>query len=94
MGKKKLRSGETSKGIHGTTKSRSKNDPDYATRRILNQQKAWMLGKNVVLTIDNPNKKMDLGLMTYIIGVAKEKGILTISTKDCKGLLSIFLVKG
>mgnify|MGYP000512892126 CR=1 FL=1 len=34
----------------------SKNDPDYATRRILNQQKAWMLGKNVVLTIDNPNK--------------------------------------
>ena len=56
MGKKKLRSGETSKGIHGTTKSRSKTDPDYSTRRILNQQKAWMLGKNVVLTIDNPNK--------------------------------------
>lgn len=57
MGKGKKASGKnyTSKGIVGTTKSRSKNDPDYAARRMINQQKAWREGKNVVLTVPNPN---------------------------------------
>jgi hypothetical protein len=57
MGKGKKASGKNyvSKGIVGTTKSRSKNDPDYALRRLLNQQKAWREGRNVVLTVPNPN---------------------------------------
>ncbi len=55
MGKKKSRAQYVSKGIVGTTKSRSKKDADYASRRITNQLKAFMAGKNVVLTIPNPN---------------------------------------
>tara|TARA_B100000900_G_scaffold386062_1_gene376207 strand:- start:102 stop:335 length:234 start_codon:yes stop_codon:yes gene_type:complete len=56
MGKKKSRAQYVSKGIVGTTKSRSNKDADYAQRRITNQLKAFMAGKNVVLTIPNPNK--------------------------------------
>lgn len=58
MGKGKKSSGKNyvSKGIVGTTKSRSKKDADYASRRIMNQLNAYMAGKNVVLTIPNPNK--------------------------------------
>jgi len=55
MGKKKSGTSYISKGIVGTTKSRSKNDEDYATRRIMNQMQAFIKGKNVVLTIPNPN---------------------------------------
>ena len=56
MGKKKQRAQYVSKGIVGTTKSRNKNDPDYPARRMMNQLKAFQKGKNVVLTIENPNK--------------------------------------
>lgn len=57
MGKKKLRAKYVSKGEVGRAKkSRSRNDPDAAARRLINQQAAWRDGKNVVLTIENPNK--------------------------------------
>ena len=56
MGKKKQRAQYISKGIVGTTKSRSKRDPDYASRRLMNQFDAFLKGKNVVLTIENPDK--------------------------------------
>jgi hypothetical protein len=56
MGKKKSRAQYVSKGIVGTTKSRSKSDEDYKSRRAYNQMKAFIAGKNVVLTIPNPNK--------------------------------------
>ena len=56
VGKKKSRDKYTSKGIIGKTKSRSKNDEDYSALRLINQQAAWLAGKNVVLTIENPNK--------------------------------------
>ena len=57
MGKKRSRASQTSKGIHGgPMKSRSKLDADYAVRRIQNQLAAWKKGRNVVLTIENPNK--------------------------------------
>lgn len=57
MGKGKKSSGTSyvSKGIVGTTKSRSKQDPDYPALRMMNQLKAYQAGKNVVLTIPNPN---------------------------------------
>jgi hypothetical protein len=54
-GKKSSGKNYTSKGIVGTTKSRSKNDPGAAARRMMNQLKAFKEGKNVVLTIPNPN---------------------------------------
>ena len=56
LGKKKLRDKYISKGIVGTTKSRSRNDSDAKARRLRNQQEAWQQGKNVVLTVENPNK--------------------------------------
>lgn len=56
LGKKKSRDKYVSKGIVGTTKSRSRNDPDAKARRLRNQQEAWQQGKNVVLTVENPNK--------------------------------------
>ena len=57
MGKGKRSSGKNyvSKGIVGTTKSRSKQDADYPQRRMINQLRAYHAGKNVVLTIPNPN---------------------------------------
>ena len=62
MGKKKSRDKYTSKGIIGKTKSRSKNDEDYSALRLINQQAAWLAGKNVVLTIENPNKTKQTNL--------------------------------
>ena len=57
MAKKKSRDKYTSKGVVGKTmKSRSNSDDDYASRRLMNQQAAWQNGKNVVVTIQNPNK--------------------------------------
>lgn len=57
MAKGKKSSGKTyvSKGIVGTTKSRSKSDPDYAARRMINQLEAFRKGKRVMVTIPNPN---------------------------------------
>ena len=58
MGKKKSREKYTSKGIVGSPmKSSSKTDPDYAFRRLMNQRHAWKQGRNVVLTVPNPNDK-------------------------------------
>jgi len=58
MGKPKgSREKYTSKGIHGSSmKTRDTSAPDYAGKRLLNQIKAWKKGKNVVLTVANPNK--------------------------------------
>ena len=57
MAKKESRDKYTSKGVVGKTmKSRSNSDDDYASRRLMNQQAAWQNGKNVVVTIQNPNK--------------------------------------
>lgn len=56
MGKKRQRATYVSKGIVGNpAKSRSKNDPDYPSRRLMNQLKAHIAGKRVMLTIPNPN---------------------------------------
>lgn len=60
MGKGKKSSGKhyVSKGEVGTTKSRSRRDPGYGAfslRRAIDQRKAFEEGKNVVLTIANPN---------------------------------------
>ena len=58
MGKKKSRSsGYISKGIVGTTRSRKRHwEEGYQSDRIMNQLKAFLAGKNVMLTIENPNK--------------------------------------
>ena len=53
MGKKKQRASETSKGIHGGSLRTRTNDPAI---RMMNQRKAFDAGKNVVVTIENPNK--------------------------------------
>ena len=56
MGKKKQRASQTSKGEIGRPqKSRSKTDPDYPMRRLINQLSAFRKGKRVMLTIPNPN---------------------------------------
>jgi len=58
MGKKKSRAKQVSKGIVGNpAKSRLRhNDPGYASQRIQNQLTAFLKGKRVMLTIENPNK--------------------------------------
>ena len=58
MGKKKSKSsGYISKGIVGTTRSRKRHwEEGYQSDRIMNQLKAFLAGKNVMLTIENPNK--------------------------------------
>ena len=58
MGKKKSKSsGYISKGIVGTTRSRKRHwEEGYQSDRIMNQFKAFLAGKNVMLTIENPNK--------------------------------------
>lgn len=56
MGKKKQRATQVSKGEVGRPqKSRSKNDPDYPMRRMINQLNAHRKGKRVMVTIANPN---------------------------------------
>jgi len=58
MGKKKSREKYTSKGIVGSPmKSVNKSDPGYSFRRLMNQRDAWKQGRNVVLTVPNPNDK-------------------------------------
>mgnify|MGYP001491562264 CR=1 FL=1 len=57
MGKKKASTGYTSKGIVGTTRSRKRHwEEGYQSDRIMNQLKAFIKGKRVMLTIENPNK--------------------------------------
>ena len=58
MAKKKSKSsGYISKGIVGTTRSRKRHwEEGYQSDRIMNQLKAFLAGKNVMLTIENPNK--------------------------------------
>ena len=58
MAKKKSKSsGYISKGIVGTTRSRKRHwEEGYQSDRIMNQLKAFLSGKNVMLTIENPNK--------------------------------------
>lgn len=47
----------TSKGIHGSSmKTKDTSAADYAGKRLINQINAWKSGKNVVLTVANPNK--------------------------------------
>ena len=43
----------TSKGERRSSMKTSVRNP---SQRLLNQQKAWAAGKNVVVTIENPNK--------------------------------------
>ena len=58
MAKKKSKSsGYISKGLVGTTRSRKRHwEEGYQSDRIMNQLKAFLAGKNVMLTIENPNK--------------------------------------
>ena len=56
MGKKKSGTQYTSKGIVGTTRSRKRHwEEGYHSDRIMNQLKAHLAGKRVMLTIANPN---------------------------------------
>ena len=62
MGKKKSREKYTSKGIVGSPmKSVNKSDPGYSFRRLMNQRDAWKQGRNVVLTVPNPNVMAEFG---------------------------------
>ena len=57
MGKKKSRTKQVSKGEIGSpmkTKLRHYEE-GYASQRIMNQMRAFNKGKNVMLTIKNPN---------------------------------------
>ena len=58
MGKKSSKTSYTSKGIIGRPmRSRKRHwEEGYESDRIMNQLKAHLKGKNVVLTITNPNK--------------------------------------
>lgn len=57
MGKKKSRAKQVSKGIIGRpSKSRLRHfEEGYESQRIMNQLKAHLAGKRVMLTIANPN---------------------------------------
>jgi len=50
--RKKSRAQYVSKGVVGHPKRCRNRDP---LTRLMNQQKAWLAGKNVVLTIANPD---------------------------------------
>ena len=61
MGKKGGKSsGAVSQGIHSNVRQSilNLNRQEYrkSGQRLLNQRRAWLKGKNVVLTIENPNK--------------------------------------
>ena len=58
MGKKKSRAKQVSKGIIGRPmRSRLRHfDEGYESQRTMNQLTAFFKGKNVMLTIPNPNK--------------------------------------
>ena len=54
MGKKRHRSGHVSKGERRSSMSTKNRDPG---QRLLNQMAALEKGKNVVFTMENPNKE-------------------------------------
>lgn len=55
--KQKSRESKVSQGIVGHPRSsRDKTAPNYQLLRAIRQRKAWQQGKNVVLTIENPDK--------------------------------------
>ena len=58
MGKKKSRSKQVSKGEVGNpTKTRLRfGEAGYEQQKMLNKWRAFQNGKNVVITIENPNK--------------------------------------
>jgi len=61
MGKKSGKSsGAISQGIHSNVRQGilnvARQEYRQSGQRLLNQRRAWAKGKNVVLTIDNPNK--------------------------------------
>ena len=58
MGKKKSRTKQVSKGIIGRPmRSRLRHfEEGYESQRTMNQLNAFFKGKNVMLTIPNPNK--------------------------------------
>ena len=58
MGKKSSKTSYTSKGEIGRpARSRKRHwEEGYQSDRIMNQLKAFLAGKNVMLTIENPNK--------------------------------------
>lgn len=57
MGKKQSRTSQTSKGEVGTTRSRKRHwEEGYQSDRIMNQLKAHLQGKRVMVTMANPNK--------------------------------------
>ena len=55
MGKKKSRTSQTSKGERRNV-ANGLGDDRSELQKILAKQDAWLKGKNVVLTIPNPNK--------------------------------------
>lgn len=55
--KQKSRESKVSQGIVGHPRSsRDKTAPSYKFLRAIRQREAWQAGKNVVLTIENPDK--------------------------------------
>ena len=62
MGKKRSRTSQTSKGERSSVNqkvaraTRKMRDELNPFRQLLDQQAAWKRGKNVVLTVQNPNK--------------------------------------
>jgi len=57
MAKKKSRKSRTSLGVQG---SPAKTRTSFGMQRLLNQQAAWLKGKNVVLTVPgvDPSRRM------------------------------------
>ena len=55
MAKKKSRKSRTSQGIVGHPK-RCRTSLHGTMARLMNQQEAWLKGKRVMLTIENPDK--------------------------------------
>ena len=58
MGRKKSRTQYTSKGVVGRpARSRKRHwEEGYQSDRIINQLNAFLKGKRVMLTVENPNK--------------------------------------
>ena len=60
MGKKRTRSGHVSKGVHSQKKTFAqkacRREYKNTIARLYNQYNAFTSGKNVVLTMENPNK--------------------------------------
>ena len=60
MGKKRTRSGHVSKGVHSQKKTFAqkacRREYKNTIARLHNQYTAFTSGKNVVLTMENPNK--------------------------------------